>query len=564
MYLNFFLFYVTVSIKFPLTTPAIPIPRPESRLATYLKTHGNKYEFCNYFYGKLDEVRDILILFLKYNSCAAISGNSFSGNAPFVGKAQATYVFIGGNSSEEAILAQLREKNPFWKSQNSNYFILCNYPEINFDYLMGFLKMLARRHIINFLVITVNEDYFEFYSYNLFTGQTIFGKDQFEDKLQNLNGHPLRVSFFTDFPLTFKSEGKWVGIDYHRLSLVASIMNASIKLIEPKEGTAYFGAFNATVDDVTDFCFISHFYMNKLFQTADYTYPHESNQIVGIVPANLYHRDKITTIFSTIIWILLGFLLLFLSFIMELNQENFWESLLYNISCFLGNPYPNLKRKPFTIRVLVLVFIAGSINFRTAFQSFLVSTFITPKLGKQIKTIEELRASDFEIYSSISLALALPREYGLSGKLTIISPAERLEKLYNLDTSSAYIIIKTTANKFMESLNSKFLEPPFYIMNEALVPSLNTYIFQKHSPFLEKVNECLGRMKQHGLLNSPFSKPVGAICNQELLHVHNTKLCFRHLRFVFAILATGLLISFIVFALELIRKIKYFVKQKKK
>jgi hypothetical protein len=126
-----------------------------------------------------------------------------------------------------------------------------------------------KKHVLNFVVVLVSRG-LQVFSYNPFRdGELLNVSDHrylFPDKLSNLHGYQLRVSLFNDFPLTVKEDGRWRGGDYVRLRMVASMMNASFRIIEPPEQTYYTGAYQDAMSDVTDFCFISHFYMSYLYQ----------------------------------------------------------------------------------------------------------------------------------------------------------------------------------------------------------------------------------------------------------------------------------------------------------
>ncbi|RZC33131.1 hypothetical protein BDFB_008672, partial [Asbolus verrucosus] len=304
-----------------------------------------------------------------------------------------------------------------------------------------------------------------------------------------------------------EKHGQWIGADYTRLQLITSMMNATFKIIEPPEQTHYTGAYEDVMNDVTDFCFISHFYMTYLFQDAEYTNPHESNAIVVVLPSNEaseWNSYTIFSIFHPFIWILIVTVMIILSWITMIDQESFFETFLHYLICCLGNPFPDLNTKHLIVKLQVITFILSCIIFRTAFQCSLISFFVSPNSVEQIHTISALRNSETNIFTSISLAKMIPADYKLSDKVFIISPTERIKRLYSLDTSAAYVIIKTFANKFVETLQNRQKNPPFYIMKEPLVPGANTYIFQRHSPYLEKVNECLLKQKQYGLSLSKY------------------------------------------------------------
>ncbi|RZB38662.1 hypothetical protein BDFB_011882, partial [Asbolus verrucosus] len=174
--------------------------------------------------------------------------------------------------------------------------------------------------------------------------------------------------------------------------------------------------------------------------------------------------------------------------------------------------------------------------------------FVSPNSVEQIHTISALRNSETNIFTSISLAKMIPADYKLSYKVFIISPTERIKRLYSLDTSAAYVIIKTFANKFVETLQNCQKNPPFYIMKERLVPGANTYIFQRHSPYLEKVNECLLKQKQYGL---SLSKYVEHFEGNSTGSGSNIALPMDHLKSLFYILFSGLSFSSFIFAVEI-------------
>ncbi|CAH1367512.1 unnamed protein product, partial [Tenebrio molitor] len=299
----------------------------------------------------------------------------------------------------------------------------------------------------------------------------------------------------------------WRGGDYVRLRMVASMMNASFTIIEPPEQTYYTGAYQDAMSDVTDFCFISHFYMSYLYQDADYTYPHEQNEIAVVIPrgeSSEFDTYTMLSIFDPVTWGLLFTSIVVVSLVTFLSnkRQSLSAIFLQSFNSFLGNPIHDFNSKPTSVKIQLLAFILGCIICGTAFQSFLVSSFVNPKSYQHITTISELRNSKLNIYTSIFLAKMIPPEHGLCGRVFVITAAERVKRLYSLDTRTAYVIIGTFARKFVETLESKYDLPPFYIMKEPLVPSANTYIFQRHSPYLDKISNCLQRLIQHGLLNS--------------------------------------------------------------
>ncbi|KAJ3663158.1 hypothetical protein Zmor_007464 [Zophobas morio] len=336
----------------------------------------------------------------------------------------------------------------------------------------------------------------------LYKNQTIF-----PDKLRNMKRYHLRVSLFVDFPLTVKNPpGKWVGNDYELLQVVTSMMNATFEIIEPEGKIGYFGAYDDIMANKTDFCFITHFYMCNLFQEADYTYPHEMSRLVAVVPTRRNTGRNMSTIFSIfrfVVWILCLVVLVLVSLLSRPTLKNppqpFQRLFFYVLQAFLGNAFPGLDSKPFPVKLQLVIFIFSCIIFRTAFQCFLISSFVKPSRLEQIDTITQLRESKIKVYTSGALAKMIPLEFGISEQIDVITPVERINMLYGLNTKGAYIIGGPFADKFVGGLKGDKEHLPFRIMKDILVPGVSVYFFQTHSPFVDKISECIQREKQFAL-----------------------------------------------------------------
>lgn len=127
--------------------------------------------------------------------------------------------------------------------------------------------------------------------------------------------------------------------------------------------------------------------------------------------------------------------------------------------------------------------------------------------------------------------------------------------MYGLDTSTAYIIVTTFADIFMETLKSKYAKPPFYVMKEKLVPSLNTYFLQKHSPYMEKLSESIQRQVQYGLAETKKYHGRGIRGNATESN-EETVLKMHHLQSVFYLFLIGLAVAILVFISEIVYSCK--------
>jgi hypothetical protein len=295
-------------------------------------------------------------------------------------------------------------------------------------------------------------------------------------------------------------------------------------------------------------------WQKRLLLEVEFSYPHEKNGISLLMP--VMHRKKtLFLVFQPFTWLLLvtGKIIISLTILLtdKSQQKSLSESALYVFSCFLGYPYPRFHSKRFIIKFQIITFVVGSIILRTAFQCFLISCFIKSSPVHQINTITQLQNSDVKIYMSQLLAPLIPEDYDLHKRFVYVTREERMVMLHeNLNTSGAYGMIWTYANKYGEILNKGQRNILFYGMKEVLVPQYNSYMFKKHSPFLDKFSECLLRERQYMLAKS---SDFGTKFKKSSLEKdEEVVLKLQHLQHIFFVLVFGLAASFLMFVVELI------------
>jgi hypothetical protein len=512
------------------------------------------YTSCSYINVNSPESRDISGWFIRENVCPSVVVGDFFNSSGYLPKAESVFIFVETYARIGKIIRKMQNYS-FWSGRAQNHFVICK-PMNDTNFLRDVLENIWKHTILNFVVIFV-QNTLQVFSYDPFKKEMInmtSTPHHFPDKLKNLNGYQLRVSFFNDFPLTQKTNGEWTGRDYTLLKTVTSMVNATFTIVEPPPGTNYNGAYEDMQSDKADFCFISHFYKEKIDKELECSYPHEKNGISLLMP--VMHRKKtLFLVFQPFTWFLLvtGKIIISLTVLLtdKNQQKSLSESVLYVFSCFLGYAFPRFHSKRFIIKFQIITFVVGSIILRTAFQCFLISYFIKSSPAQQINTITQLQNSDVKIYMSQLLAPFIPEYYDLHKRFIYVTREERMVMLHDkLNTSGAYGMIWSHTNEYVKILNKGQRNILFYGMKEVLVPQYNSYIFKKHSPFLGKFSECLLRERQYMLAKS--SDFGTRFKKSSLEEDEEVVLKLQHLQHIFLVLVFGLAASLLMFVVELI------------
>ncbi|KAJ3635899.1 hypothetical protein MTP99_008769 [Tenebrio molitor] len=526
---------------------------PEADFTNELKKYRPRrnYTSCSYINVDLLSTRDVANSLIQENLCAGLVTGDVFNSTGYSPKTEAAFIFVEQISTIQETIRQVRNYS-FWSARSDNHLIICK-PLNDSDLLRDLLRGVWKSHIINFVVVFVCNS-LQIVSYDPFKAQDVVNLtgvlDHFPDKLTNLHGHQLRVSLFDDFPLTMKRANRWSGKEYTLLATVAEMLNATVKIVEPPENSNYYGAYDDIMTDKADFCFVSHFQLGNIYQDAEFTYPHEMNGVALLMPVT-HHTSKFLLVFHPTIWLLFVVVIVSISTMSLLrDRHSFPEMVLYTATCLLGYSFPRFDRKSFLVRSQIIIFIGGAIIIRTAFQSVLTSSFIKSTPVDQINSIAQLQKSSIKIFMSKPLGAIVPQEYNLHERFVYITREERIAMLYeNLNTTGGYGMTLTYAQRYVEILKNRGKSTPFYVMKEILVPGYNTFIFQRHSPYIDKISECLLREKQYMLA----ARRRLAIKNWEndFEGGDQVVLRFQHLQRVFYTLACGLAASFLVFLTEL-------------
>jgi hypothetical protein len=474
-----------------------------------------------------------------------------------ISKSAETYIFMEKADDAGDVIAQLQTYQ-FWSARNQNYFIICTRVK-NTKFLTHLLELIWTRQILNFVVVFVFTSV-EIFSYNPFTREVMnltMSGNLFPDKLRNLNGFRLRVSLWADWPLTTKQNDQWVGKDFNVLTVVMSMLNATFEVVEPPNRAGLLGVIEDISSGRSDFSFNTCFLF--IFESYDieYSYPHQMDALVVLIPTddNFIKDTSILSIFHPSVWFL--FVVVIVANALTSKSVNkidsFNKLILYYFGSLLGIPWPRLTSKYFSIKLKLLIFLLCSIIFRTAFQCFLTGSFLGSHFFQEITTISELSKSDIMIRGSQPLVDLIPEEFGLSGKFIFMRRYERNRLLQKLDRTAAFLIDRDAAKELLTMWKTGGHILPFYVMEEALLPGIDTYFFHKNSPYMEKIEECLQRDREFALSLPKHNQTPRSDSDRNRVVL----LSLEHLKFVFILLGSGLVASCVVFFAELILNRKY-------
>lgn len=542
-------------------TPQKPILEQLKKYFTYYMRRN--YTSCSYINPHLALTEDVANWVMSYNQCPSMVATKRFDIPEYI-STQGNFIFLETHKDVGRTITQL-QLYPFWKNRFENHFIICTAVNET-SFISEFLELIWAHKILNFVLIFVHK-HLEIFSYNPFSDKKILNltetpyEDFFPDKVNNLNGHNLRVSIFDYPPTTEKFKNEWYGKDFQHLKMVTSMINATFTLFELVGNDTYHfeRAYRDVIHNRTDFCFVSHFQEINRFKNVEYTYPHQNDALVLLLPItqDIKKKRNLLSIFTTTTWILIIILIITLSLSLRIankklkTQTSFWPELMHVWAAFLGSSLVNFRRKKPIVQCQLVLFIFICSVFRTAFHSFLISSYISPSYVDKITNISDIKDTDLIIYTGRTFVKMVPKSTGLRERLVFITKKERYKKLYEFDPKAAYLMKAAYAEAIMNQMKNFKAKVPYYILEEPLVPGFDNYIFQKHSPYVHKINECLTKETQYGLWFNFVPSYAYDYYQSNSTSEDNISLNLQHVQLVFCLLGVGLLISLLVFLLEL-------------
>ncbi|PNF43003.1 hypothetical protein B7P43_G09569 [Cryptotermes secundus] len=382
----------------------------------------------------------------------------------------------------------------------------------------------------------------------------------------NIGGCPLRIATLIYPPHSFlladKSHPLKVnGMEPQIISYIAQKMNASVEFRQHGYSDVRYNLSDS--DSAIAIGNMKYDSDNSL--QFDFTTPHYTDTNILYVP-RATQRSRwvvISRVFVVSVWLLL-FLTIILSSIMmrylsgclslgfpqDGKHRSILKYLCISWSVLLGVPVPVIPLgNPF--RVLFFFFVVFSLAINNVFQSSITSFLVDPGFEHQIDTFAELADSDLNIFLN-------ERFEGYMYYTSV--EGKRIISGSDINLLMQMAIGNKTSALFSSSATMSFT----LRRNQSKYHALSDYSLQLHSimlvkkgwPFLEPVNTVISRLVEGGIPNSIMSN----ITNQNIyryrkvgvwnLITEYSSLSAERLQAAFFLLAAGLGVSFVAFAVE--------------
>ncbi|KAL3277034.1 hypothetical protein HHI36_012396 [Cryptolaemus montrouzieri] len=435
------------------------------------------------------------------------------------------------------------------------------------EFLPSYLKTLWSYGIIRFLVILVYDHNLHMFSYNPFKNKInviLDNKQQelFPNYLNNLEGYNLKAAIFPQWPGMTVRNKKWDGPDFNLLKVLSRLLNANITIVRTPTLHGYKAAYESIKRNESDFCIIKYFQASE-FPDMEFTAPLELNSVDLYVP----NPRKIPTymavfmVFEVFKWIVIGglFLLMVITFkclgshIPEHNTWSLCDIILVILSITLNFAVGKLVKFHRVLKILVFPYVLSSLILNVDFQAHLLTRLQFMYYYDGIETIYELARSNLPVYTFVNITEAVPKEMK---EQYFIIPSINYREVTQMSTKeTAFALPFFRRNLLTKTYGRRTLD--YYSLREPLVRGYGVYMFRKNSPYVDKFNQVMTRMKQYALTKSTVS--VGSDEPNELQEDSNAErncLTIGELESVFLILVAGLILSTVIFSFELYFKHK--------
>lgn len=438
--------------------------------------------------------------------------------------------------------------------------------------------------LLNVLVLFWNDDLnmFTYSPFNsefrirLLSNETNYS-NLFWDKTENLNGHTLKVSIFSQQPKAVVGIGsEFSGTDGHLCMVIVNKMNATMEWLPPTDGFDYgellkngtsTGALGQILHPSVDVLLnrrlvrLSH-YQEKSFH---FTITNGRDDICILVAKAGFasHIDSIFRTFTVTVWsftfgsLIITSLAFFGIYRVETKNPKI-KNILFQF--YSWNLLQTIVRLPerWSGKLVIAFWITYCLVITSSYQGNLISGLVVRRNLPEINTVRQLEKSSYTILTLtryVDLLQNFLNQTGIYNKLkTRIRgmPANELfEYINNNDVSYAYANKRHINQYILKSRDHTYQGVPVYNqMTECPVPFLIAYALYYGSPYLHRVNTILRRIQESGFIL--YWDKQGEQTDGNAQHTGGPfALTMNHVQTSFYILSAGLSLSTIAFIIEL-------------
>ncbi|KAF7266842.1 hypothetical protein GWI33_019870 [Rhynchophorus ferrugineus] len=434
-----------------------------------------------------------------------------------------------------------------------------------------YTNMLFQKYfIVNVSFIHSKNDIQHITRYNPFKRNILQSSNDieiiFEDICKDLHGYELKLSIFPYYTATWVQD-HFEGRDGYVALEVIRHLNATVKYIRPpNDETHGFVLGNGTVTgqlkQILDRSV--HVSLNTgpielvYYDLVDYTYPHDYDDYRILLPIA---EPLITNLFSVIprnLWIFtMIFLTIFSMFLKFYGKITWGLTILINIRLLAWVTIRTPIRK---YRMIIAAAIFYCYIMNTYFQSKLTSVLSIPKGKTELRTLKELAESDLVFYSDEFLWYPISNMDGpdsksmkeIKARNTFLPIDDYLKKAAPCPSNAAFIVTDYMYPVYRIKLKKirSHSANCFYHLEQVLTSNILAFKVMKGSPLTDRLTRIIqgvveAGLRQHWdelLFNSDIHR---ASKEPKKITIRNVLLCFN-------LLVIGLVVSFLIFFIEII------------
>jgi hypothetical protein len=416
--------------------------------------------------------------------------------------------------------------------------------------------------------------------YNFEYGNAHFN-EYIEKRLRDVHGYPLDVSMFPQYPTAIPvrnaetNSTTYKGMDGQILSTMAQYFNFRFKIHSPYDNNTYGlvlqnGSILGSLADVvygrTQISLNSRFIMWYGTDSIDFSIPVASDKLCIVAPKakRILKWKNMLTCYEPVVWLLL-FLVYFASvvcfhFLQKFRLQNRSTGCLPAFDVFQVFVLSPVSHPPKILmqRLLFASCLLFSLVMMNTFQGLLVTRITSPNYGADIHTLEQLDDSNLQILTGSSSTRDVLKNggYVVSRKFKVFQ-GTREEMIQHVLKSDAAITERESSVRF---LVAKYTLPDgtklMHMVEECPAYYYLAYILSKHTPYLQAFNSFFRKVIESGLTEKWYWDPIDiktklSYTKSQLKQKTLKLFSLSDLQLAFYIFATGMLLSSLMFGVEL-------------